>query len=269
MPNSKFIKQIEVKSSFRNEKIKGMFDVEKNVIQKEFNVNIPIENDKWNVGLIIGASGSGKTTVAREMFADYVFFEGYEWNNQSVVDNFSDKLSATEIVEALSKVGFSSPPDWLKPFSVLSNGQKMRAELARLILEETKAVIYDEFTSVVDRQVARIGSSAIQKFIRKENKQFIAVTCHYDVEEWLEPDWVYNMDTNKFNWRSLRRPDIKIDIRRAEQSEWKIFKEFHYLSAEHSASAHCYIAEIDSQPVAWCSVMHFPHPKTKDRKSVV
>jgi hypothetical protein len=28
------------------------------------------------------------------------------------------------------------------------------------------------------------------KSIRKTDKQFVAVTCHYDVVDWLEPDWV-------------------------------------------------------------------------------
>ena len=108
-----------------------------------------------------------------------------------------DQMSAKQITEALSSVGFSSPPDWLKPFKVLSNGQKMRAELARLIAESNEPVIYDEFTSVVDRQVAQIGSAAIQKFIRRNNKQFIAVSCHYDIEQWLEPDWVYDVNNHK------------------------------------------------------------------------
>ncbi len=266
MPRSKFIVESEIKSSFRVEKVKGMFDVEKDKITKEFDIDIPIENEKWNIGLIVGGSGSGKTTIAKNVFDEFDLFDGFNWDSNSVIDNFSKEFTPKQITEALSKVGFSSPPDWLKPFSVLSNGQKMRAELARLILESDKPVIYDEFTSVVDRQVAQIGSAAIQKYIRKEDKQFIAVSCHFDIEEWLEPDWIYNVDKMEFYRGSLRRPEIKVDIRKAEQSEWGLFKEFHYLSAKHNKSAHKYIAEINGVPVAWCSVLHFPHPKVKNMK---
>jgi ABC-type lipoprotein export system ATPase subunit/GNAT superfamily N-acetyltransferase len=268
MPSSKFVVESKIPSSFRVEKVKGQFDYDASVVRKEFDVDIPIEDMDWNIGLIVGASGSGKTTIAKNVFKEFELFDGFEWSNKTVIDDFADGLSAIEITDSLNKVGFSSPPDWLKPFNVLSNGQKMRAELARLILESDKPIIYDEFTSVVDRQVAKIGSSAIQKYIRRENKQFIAVSCHYDIEEWLEPDWLYDANEKKFYRRSLRRPEIKVDIRKAHQREWELFKEFHYLSSTHNKSAHKYIAEINGEPVAWCSLLHFPHPKLKNCKRI-
>lgn len=266
MPSAKFVVESPIKPSFRTEKVKGMFDIDVQSVKKAFDVDIPIEDKPWNIGLIVGASGSGKTTIAREVFKDFELFSGFDWSDRSVVDDFRDDLSAKQITESLSKVGFSSPPDWLKPFAVLSNGQKMRAELARLILESDKPVIYDEFTSVVDRQVARIGSAAIQKFIRKEDKQFIAVSCHYDIVDWLQPDWVYDCNQHTFKRRRLRRPEIRIDVRQADQSEWELFRPFHYLSSVHNRSAHKYIAEINGEPVGWCSVLHFPHPSNKKLK---
>lgn len=270
MPSSKFIKTSIIPNSFRNEKVKGMFDVDKNEIIKEFNINIPIEDMNWNIGVIVGSSGTGKTTIAKEVFKDYLLFDGFEWDNsKTIIDNFDSKYTPSEITEILSKVGFSSPPDWLKPFNVLSNGQKMRVELAKLILENDKPIIYDEFTSVVDRQVAQIGSYAIQKYVRKQNKKFIAVSCHYDIIDWLEPDWIYDVNKNQF-LKDLpnQRPKIKIIIRKAEQCEWKIFKDYHYLSSEHNKSAHKYICEINNEIVGWCSVLHFPHPKVKNMKKI-
>lgn len=270
MPSSKFVVESKTGSSFRVNKVKSMFDCQLDVVKKEFDVNIPIENISWNIGLIVGASGTGKTTIAKSCFENFDFFEGFDWSGDSVLDDFDASLDAKQIVESLSKVGFASPPDWLKPFRVLSNGQKMRAELARLILESDKPFIYDEFTSVVDRNVAKIGSAAIQRYIRKENKQFIAVSCHYDIAEWLEPDWVY--DVNKMEFTDtrglLRRPSIEVNIRRAERKEWKEFAEFHYLDNSHASATHSYIAEINGESVAWCSVIHFPHPKAKNIKRI-
>lgn len=102
--------------------------------------------------------------------------------------------SVDEIEKMFYAVGFGSVPSWLKPYNVLSNGEKMRVELARAMLE-SDFIVFDEFTSVVDRQVAQTASMAINKAVHRMNKQFIAVTCHYDVLEWLQPDWVF--DTNE------------------------------------------------------------------------
>lgn len=219
MPSAKFVVESKTSNSFKSNKVKSMFDCDMEVVKKEFDVNIPIEKENWNIGLIVGASGTGKTTIAKKIFEEFDLFQGFDWDSESIIDDFGDDYSAKEITEVLSKVGFASPPDWLKPFNVLSNGQKMRAELARLILTSNKPFIYDEFTSVVDRQVAKIGSAAIQKFIRKQGKQFVAVSCHYDIEEWLEPDWVYDCNKMEFKQVRLRRPQIQCVVRKAEQAE--------------------------------------------------
>jgi len=91
----------------------------------------------------------------------------------------------------------------------------MRVDLARALLEEKKLIVFDEFTSVVDRDVAKISSAAVAKAIRKTKKQFIAVTCHFDIIEWLEPDWIFNTDTMQFikknsNGRLLKFPFIDV-----------------------------------------------------------
>lgn len=41
---------------------------------------------------------------------------------------------------------------------------------------------------------------AVSKAIRKQDKKFIAVTCHYDVIDYLEPDWIFNTDTMTFSF---------------------------------------------------------------------
>jgi len=270
MPSAKFIKKYTIPESFRNNKVKSMFDYDNQNVDKEYDINIPIEEKEWNIGLIVGSSGSGKTTIAQNCFETYNYFNGFNWdNNKTIIDNFSDVYTPKQIVEILSKVGFSSPPDWLKPYSILSNGQKFRVDLARIILESDKPVIFDEFTSVVDRQVAQISSNAIAKFIRKENKKLIAVSCHYDIIEWLQPNWIFDVDKNEFIWRLVwRRPEIKIDIRYGNKQEWNLFKKHHYLSADLNGAAKIYVAEINKTPVAFCAVLHFPHPKVKNMKKI-
>ena len=68
-------------------------------------------------------------------------------------------------------------------------------------------VVFDEFTSVVDREIAKVSAFAISKAVRRSKKKFIAVTCHYDVVDWLEPDWVFCTDTMEFDRKKeLGRP---------------------------------------------------------------
>jgi ABC-type polar amino acid transport system ATPase subunit len=75
----------------------------------------------------------------------------------------------------------------------------MRVDVARALCLPQKRIVFDEFTSVVDREVAKIGSYAISKAVRAQpGKQFIAVTCHFDIIDWLEVDWVFNIDTMEF-----------------------------------------------------------------------
>ena len=131
---------------------------------------------------------------------------------------------------------------------------------------------FDEFTSVVDRNVAQIGSFAMQKAIRKTDKKFIAVTCHHDVEDWLLPDWVFNTDTmtfQSFEGQKKNRPEIKFEIfQTADKSIWKMFAKHHYLSHSHNNAANVFIAMINGEIAGFLSVLHFPHPKAKNIKKV-
>lgn len=256
--------------SFRTAKVAGMFDVPvEDKLTKTWEVDMPFEDiGDWGVGVIVGPSGSGKTTIAKEIFGEGSYHEGFDWtHDKSLLDDFAKDLSIREITDALSHVGFSSPPAWLLPFDKLSNGQKFRAEMARVILESDgeKPVVVDEFTSVVDRTVAKVSSYAVQKYVRKSGKKFVAVGCHYDILEWLEPDWVYYVDSGTFEVTrgSLRRPEVNIRVERVHHSAWRIFKGHHYLDANINKSAHCFVAFIDDKPVAFAAVLYFMHPKVK------
>lgn len=196
MPHFNIIKRNIASPTFRVESVRGTYDLQSRNIEEHFEGDIELPNE-WNIGLIVGKSGSGKTTIAKELFNDFIV-ENYQYSHDSILDDMPKDVSVNEISLALNSVGFSSPPNWLKPYSVLSNGEKMRCDIARAILENKDMFVFDEFTSVVDRNVAQIGSFALQKAIRRSNKKFIAVTCHYDVEEWLMPDWVFNTDSMTF-----------------------------------------------------------------------
>lgn len=190
-------KKNKVDKTFRVSKIMADFDVDPKHSNEHFEGDFDLP-EKWNVGIIVGKSGTGKTTIAKDMFGEELI-SGFEYKHKSVIDDMPKNKSVEDISKAFYSVGFGSVPSWLKPYAVLSNGEKMRVDIARSILEKD-FIVFDEFTSVVDRQVAKVASMAVSKAIRKQNKKFIAVTCHYDVIDYLEPDWVFNTDTMTFSF---------------------------------------------------------------------
>jgi GNAT superfamily N-acetyltransferase len=77
----------------------------------------------------------------------------------------------------------------------------------------------------------------------------VAVTCHYDVAEWLEPDWVLDMATCELKRRRLRRPIIELEIHRCRMAAWQLFKRHHYLSGSLAVGARCYLTTWEGIPV--------------------
>lgn len=190
-------KQNNVCVTDRVSKVMEDFDIKPEHSNELFEGNIEIEGKGWNIGLIVGGSGTGKSTIAKELFKDsYVC--AFQYDERSVLDNMPEKCDVGEIELAFTSVGFSSPPCWLKPYSVLSTGEKMRVDLARAILTDDETIVFDEFTSVVDREVAKTCSIAVQKQIRRLDKKFVAISCHKDIVEYLSPDWIYDTDQKSF-----------------------------------------------------------------------
>jgi len=207
MPHFDIVRRADVDHTFRTSAIMGSFDMDETHAVEHFSGDIDIDGKEWHVGLIVGGSGTGKTTIARQVFPD-AYFTGYEYNAKSVIDDMPKGVSIKDIEKAFTAVGFASPPSWLKPYAVLSNGEKMRVDLARCFLDDKQLIVFDEYTSVVNREVAKFASLATSKAIRRAGKQFIAVSCHDDIIEWLQPDWVFNTDEMRFfgQWGASAAP---------------------------------------------------------------
>lgn len=143
----------------------------------------------FKLGVIVGSSGSGKSTLLKEFGTE----DSPEWDStKSILSHFE---TPEDGISKLSAVGLNTIPSWYKPFHVLSNGEQFRANLARKIA--TNSVI-DEYTSVVDRNVAKAASVSLSKYLKNSDITGVVLsTCHYDILEWLEPDWVINTDTGE------------------------------------------------------------------------
>jgi ABC-type ATPase with predicted acetyltransferase domain len=187
---------IELKSKIINDKyteyVYEQFDIQN---REETSVSIPMNLDglndiDWNIGVIYGGSGSGKTTILKHLG----MIKDVELDREkSLISNF-DWLEPKEATLLLTSMGLSSIPAWLRPFHLLSNGEQYRAGLAYLVAsaKDGETILIDEYTSVVDRDVAKAMSNAVQKYIRRTNKKIILASCHYDIMKWLQPDWIYS-----------------------------------------------------------------------------
>ena len=235
--------------SYRAERVKSLFNVEPDHATRfDLEADLPGPEEDWQIGVIVGPSGSGKTSLGR------AFGELYEptWpDGEAIIDAIGRDAAFDAVAGALAAVGLGSVPTWLRPYSVLSNGERFRATMARLVCEAPEMAVIDEFSSVVDRQIACIGAGAFSKAWRRTSKRVVLLSCHYDILDWVQPDWLFDSATGSLErWCLRRRPPIELEIRETDWRYWLLFEPHHYLKMPKMIAARCYVGFVDGQPVA-------------------
>lgn len=259
------MKTIELKHKILNDKytehVYQAFDIQN---RDETSVSIPVDFDglrglEWNIGVIFGGSGSGKTSILNSFGGvKNIIFD----KDKALISNF-DWLEPKEATELLSAMGLSTVPAWLRPFHTLSNGEQYRATLAYLVgkAKDKEVILVDEYTSVVDRDVAKAMSFALQKYVRKTNKRIILASCHYDIMEWLLPDWIYSPQKGGGIERAdcrRQRPNIELSVSRVEYDTWNFFKKHHYLTDDVSNSCKFLLFSWNGKPVGINAIIPQP-----------
>ena len=151
-----------------------------------------MNKDDWNILLICGKSGSGKSTILREIYGDVKPIE-YDYD-KCVISQFP-RLSEEEACDLLSSMGLSSVPTWLRKPQELSNGERARLDIAKAIYDANGGVVVlDEYTSVVNRTAAKSMSHALQRYVRQKGLKVIIASCHFDIIEWLQCDYMFNLE---------------------------------------------------------------------------
>ena len=219
----------------------------------------PRRDGTWGIGLIVGPSGSGKSVL---LDSCYGLTDQQPWEeNKAVASHFA---SAEDAVTMLSGVGLNTVPSWCKPFHALSTGEQFRASVARNIGTDTA---FDEFTSVVDRNVAKSVAAAVRRLVDSRGMTGVVLaTCHYDITEFLNPDWMFNTATGQFcSGRSLRRPEISVTLTPCSAQEWATFAPHHYLTGSLNRSSHCWLATWNGVVVGFSSAIAYPSGTIKEK----
>lgn len=274
-----------IRPTFRVMQIAGMFDIPIHErLQHNLTAEVPGLEESWSIGAIVGPSGSGKSTLAKAAFNGALYDPQLWSTDAAIIDCFGPDTPIKQLIRVLTAVGLGSVPTWLKPYHALSTGERCRADLARALIEvrkfstrrrggvensdsaslrvsapprETNLLVFDEFTSSLDRTIAQTTSAALSRFIRKVNQfpgqpnfRFVAVTCHDDILPWLQPDWVLNLGHGnpRLTRGRLHQPTLQLPVRKVPQSTWTHFAAYHYLTTGLARSATCYAAFA---PVGW------------------
>ena len=246
-------------NSYRASRVKSLFNIDSGA-EFELSAKLPIDDQDWRLGLVVGPSGSGKSSIGRELWGPEALYSPDGWPpRKPIIDAIAPRGDFNAVTAALSAVGLGGVPTWLRPYRVLSNGERFRADLARVISEAPPRVVIDEFTSVVDRQIARIGALALQKAWRRGGGQCVLLSCHYDIIDWLEPCWVFDTANGRFSGRYLwRRPTIGLAIHETDWRYWRAFEPHHYLKLPKMIAASCYVGSVGGEPVAHLAVSTRP-----------
>ena len=181
-----------------------------------------------DITLVVGPSGSGKTTWINNLIKLYpnqmvlISPELLEWDNNKGIVSYFDNVDQS--FELLGSIGLNTIPTWLKPYNILSNGEKYRACFARLLKlgfqygeSNDKIIIIDEFTSVLDRQTAFNMCTSLSRQIRNHAKSnscpFILCSANFDIIPYLQPKLVINIDNGKMKYYHNDNVPNKLDVK--------------------------------------------------------
>lgn len=155
------------------------------------NLSIPIEGG--DIIYITGQSGSGKSLALRDITQELAS-RGYRIGNIDDVQMTQDEalvsqigVDTTEALNLMNQAGLNDAYLWVRTPAELSDGQRYRFRLAKLIESNAQVWVADEFGAVLDRETAKIVAFNISRAARKAGVILIVATTHGDLVDYLAP----------------------------------------------------------------------------------
>lgn len=175
-------------------------------------------------------------------------------------------IPAEQAIKRLTEVGLSDPFTWCRTPSELSDGQRARLRLARMLCESSEGLIVDEFLATLDRITARSVAWSTQKALRRRGRGAIFVTSQDDLTDDIGPDVLINVGWNAeptISFAETRSPCCSIDseltYRRGDAGDWAKLKHLHYAAGD-PATVHSYhvLEVVDRDEPATVAIISYP-----------
>jgi len=242
----------------------GVDDFKEHVIYDDVTIKI----SPTDIIYVTGESGSGKSVFLRALEKDL----GDEAINIENIQVDSDRpiveavgRNLEEALELLSRVGLNDAYLFIRRYSELSEGQKYRYRIAKLIESDRQFWIMDEFASTLDRETAKIVAFNVQKQARRTCKAVIAATTHTDLFEDLAPSvhihkgWGRRLEVKYYPNRLNETCSITRDLHIEEgtMEDYKQLAEFHYRMSRCPPPRKIFALKRGDEP---CGVIVYSHP---------
>jgi ABC-type ATPase with predicted acetyltransferase domain len=162
---------------------------------REFTVldQVKLQVAPGDVIYINGQSGAGKSVLLRELAKSLAEsgqvvsnIDEVRFDDAPLIDQIG-RDSMAEAIRLLSIAGLSDAYLYIRKPQELSDGQRYRFRLAKLIEENADVWVADEFGAVLDRVTAKVVAFNVQKAARSYGKTLIVATTHTDLVEELAP----------------------------------------------------------------------------------
>lgn len=176
--------------------------------------DLEIEVNDGDILYITGQSGSGKSLLLRDVAQqlreggkNVISIDEVPLLDVPLVDQIGS--DTREALELMSQAGLNDAYVWVRKPTELSDGQRYRFRLAKVLESGANVWVADEFAAVLDRETAKIVAFNISKAARTRGATLIVATTHTDLTKYLGPtltvEKLYGerVDLTKYEWQPV------------------------------------------------------------------
>jgi ABC-type transport system involved in cytochrome c biogenesis ATPase subunit/GNAT superfamily N-acetyltransferase len=239
--------------------------------------------DTTDIVYITGDSGSGKSILLKALEKDIRQDLGLTCINiTDIVPEPNKPLIETvgktlnEALELLSRVGLNDAFLFLRTYEQLSDGQKYRYKIAKMIESQAQFWIMDEFAATLDRDTAKIVAYNLQKHARQQGKAVLAATTHTDLLKDLNPSvhihkrFGKEITVNYYSNAPAKECSLVKDmhIEEGTTKDWRKLADFHYRSHKITAPRKIFCLKRGKE-ICGVIVYAYPPPTCFGRRLVL
>ena len=246
--------------------------------------NVELKITPRDIVYITGDSGSGKSIllkalendIKRDMQLTAINIKDVKpVLGEPIIDTLGETFE--EALTLLSRVGLNDAFLFLRSYEQLSDGQKYRYRLAKLIESNAQFWIIDEFCSLLDRDTAKIVAYNVQKQARRLGKAVLAATTHTDLFEDLAPSihihkgWGKRISVKYYPNKLNRVCSVtrNLHIEEGTLEDYKRLAEFHYRSQRYPPPIKIYALRRDDGETVGVILYSYPPLNIFGRKKAI